>query len=78
MLTLENNFENGDEDPFLGDALEVGDPLFESDAKFLMMLKGDPDFLRLGDSTDLFRLSCGTGLVGFNFAFSFSAPSTWL
>ena len=76
MLTLENNFENGDEDPFLGDARDVGDPLFESDAKFLMMLKGDPDFLLFGDSTDLFRLSCGTGLVGFDVTFSFPAPTT--
>ena len=76
QLTFEKNFENGDEDPFRGDARDVGDPLFESDAKFLIMLKGDPDFLRFGDSTDLFKLCCGTGLNRFVVRFSFSTNCT--
>ena len=40
-----------------------------------MILKGEPDFRRLGDNTDLLRLSCGTGLVGFNVKFSLPCTS---
>ena len=36
-----------------------------------MILKGEPDFRRLGDSNDLLRLICGIGLEGFNVSFSF-------
>ena len=73
-LTLKNIFENGDEeDPVFGDDREVGDPRFEREAKFLMMLKGEPDFLRFGDDNfDLFILTCGTGLLWLNVIFSFS------
>ena len=72
--TFPKNLVKGDA---LVDDVRGGEPLFEREAKFLMILRGEPDLRRLGDDDDLFIIfDNGLFLANNSFLFSIFSPIT--
>ena len=70
-LTFPKNNEKGE--PVV-DFVRGGDPRFESEAKFLRRVNGEPDFRRVGVEYDVF-IPFDAGLFFADTVFSFSAFS---